>query len=163
MDIKLPEYPDHLRETVSDAEKLQESIIASTPKLEQPMEQIKKEDPRTEKQYTFQLNWTDGRGKVWAGAFTNKILNLREHQMVGVLRARLASGLPIEALDTMTVEINLMVAHMTFSLVKRPDWAKDLQELENVRILQELYQEVLRHEATFLGYRDDQDQSENES
>jgi len=160
MDLK---YPDHLAEqlddTVTDAPRLQKAISESMPTIEQAQKPEKIHDPRQEKQYTFQLDWEDGRGKHWRGTFTNKILNLREHQMVGVMRARLANGLPAESLDTMTSEINLMLSHLTYSLIEKPDWAKDLQNLEDVRIVQELYKEVLQHENTFLGYGSGQAQS----
>lgn len=108
---------------------------------------------KLEREYTWQFSWKDGRGRVWSGQFGNKVLSVRDRQMVGILRARLGAGVPVESLDGMTTEINLMIAHLTYSLTERPAWAKDLAALEDVRVLQEIYMEVADHEATFLGYR----------
>lgn len=140
--------PKHLR--VSDmakhaqeqAERVEQGITAS------PEED---DDPKAEKTYTFQFNWKDSRGRTWKGEFTNEVLTVRQRQLVGVLRAQLANNTPAEALDQMTRELNLMIAHMTFSLVKRPQWAQELTDLTDIRLLQELYEEVLAHEARFLG------------
>ena len=109
-------------------------------------------NPKAQKEYTFNFNWTDGRGKLWRGEFTNKILNIGERSLVGNMRARLAGGLAANALDILAQEINYMLAHLAFSLVTKPDWAKELQELDDVRLLQEIYEEVSSHEVIFLGY-----------
>jgi hypothetical protein len=138
--------PQHLRIPENTGE-LKEEIQK---KVEQPAEEV--ENPRGAREYTFQFSWKDGLGKIWKGEFTNKILSIRDRQMVGVMRARLATGLPAEALDAFTQEVNLMIAHMSFSLIKTPLWAKDLRDLDDVRLLQALYTEVLDHEATFHGY-----------
>lgn len=109
-------------------------------------------DPKAKREYTFDFKWVDGRGKPWEGKFTNTVLNIRDRQLVGVLRAQLANNVPVEALDPLTQEINLIVAHLTFSLSRKPKWADDLNTLDNPRVLQEVYEEVMAHEATFLGY-----------
>ena len=111
----------------------------------------KNDDPKLRKEYHFDFEWTDGRGRLWKGHFANKILDIRNQQLVGVQRARFALGMPIESLDDLTVEINLMAAHMMISLEEKPVWAEDLLALDDVRLLQELYMEVLAHEATFRG------------
>ena len=151
--------PTHLKEAV-DATKGKAELEKQ---LEAPDEEAEKKssknDPKLNKKYPFKFHWKDGRGKVWKGDFVNEVLSIRQRQMVGVLRARMAAGVPIEALDEMTQEINLMVAHLTYSLVERPDWANDLQALDDIRLIQELYGEVLTHEATFLGFREPEAQS----
>lgn len=142
--------PDHLLE----------SLGGSTEELKQEIEGAEKagegtpdlDNPRLQKEYEFDFSWKDGRGKVWAGKFTNKILSIKQQQGVGVMRARFAGDTPVNAQDGFTAELNLMLAHMSFSLTKRPTWAEDLRELDNHRILQELYTEVMAHEASFFGY-----------
>jgi len=109
-------------------------------------------DPKLKEEYAFTMDFTDARGGRHVGDFVNKILSIRERQMAGVMRARLNGALPPESLDPMTDELNLMVSHMAFSLVKRPVWANELRDLNDPAILQELYKEVLSHEATFLGW-----------
>jgi hypothetical protein len=111
-------------------------------------------DPRHQKEYTFEFKWADGRDRVWEGTFTNHVLSVKERSMVGVMRARLSGGQPYDALDPLTQEINLMISHMTFSLAEkdRSGWAKDLREIENLQLLQALYGEVVKHESTFFGW-----------
>lgn len=139
--------PAHLQKVIPESEKDLKSGIGEVKK---PV--VTDNDPKLQKEYTFDFNWKDGRGKVWTGKFTNKVLSIREKQMAGVMRAKLADGLSADALDPLTVEINLMVSHLSYSLIKRPIWADDLLALENVNLLQEIYLEVASHEATFLGY-----------
>jgi len=141
--------PNHLKD-VTEAD-IKAELDQAREKPSEPQENLN--DPKLSKEYPFQFSWTNGRGKIWKGAFTNKILSIRERQMVGVMRARLAAGMPLESLDSMTQEINLMVSHLSFSLTERPEWAKDLLELDDVQLLQEIYMEVLRHEATFRGHQ----------
>lgn len=110
-------------------------------------------NPRLEERYTFEFNHKDQRGKVWKGTFVNKALTLGERQMVGHLRARLNHPYTIEQLDALTNEINLIIAHLTFSLQEKPKWAQDLRSLHQFEVLQALYAEVALHEDIFLGYQ----------
>jgi len=146
MDKNLDELfinPPHLQELKKDiAEKQKPKKVEPDPI----------EDPRAKREYPFHFSWTDGSGKVWEGSFTNRILSIRDRQNVGVMRSRLQAGVPVESLDELTYEINLMVAHMSYSIVKCPDWAEDLLSLTDVRLLQAIYEEVIAHEAFFLGY-----------
>jgi len=119
--------------------------------------------PREEREYTFVISWKDGRGKLWKGTFTNRVLSIRDRQTVGLMRARMAVGVALDSLDSLTSEINLMIAHLSVSLIKRPDWASDLGALDEVRLLQEIYMEVLNHEATFFGYGKNSDASGDKS
>lgn len=108
-------------------------------------------DARDEVEFTFNLDFKDGKGKPWGGKFVNKILSIRDRQLVGIMRARLTGGLPYESMDPLTAEINLMVTHLTQSLLKRPEWAKDLLALTNYEILQAIFEEVDSHESHFHG------------
>jgi hypothetical protein len=110
------------------------------------------DDPMAQRQYTFQLEYFDKLKKRWAGQFTTKILSIRERQLVGALRSRMSGGSSMESLDALTIEINLMLAHLAYSLTERPDWAKELGELEDIGIVQAVYAEVAAHEARFLGW-----------
>lgn len=156
--------PKHLQEEpVLDVQAEKESLERRLPELKsnQTEEATKprQADPRLQKKYPFKFEWKDGRGKVWKGDFVNEVLSIGKRQMAGVLQAKLAAGVPMASLDSLTIEINLMVAHMTYSLVERPEWAQDLLALDDVRLLQELYSEVIAHEATFLGYQQPETES----
>ena len=110
------------------------------------------DDPRGEDEWTFEFEFKDGRGKVWRGTFVNKTLDHRDRQLIGSMRARFSGGMDFNSIDPLTNEINLMIAHMTFSLQKSPKWAEDLRALKNVDLLQALYGRVASHEAFFHGY-----------
>lgn len=137
---------DHLSEHELKAE-----IEQTDPKQEEP--KFDPNDPKAQEEYTFQFKWKDGRGKSWEGEFTDKILSIGSRQMVGALRARF-SNVSFDRLDALTAHINMMIAHLTFSLTKRPEWAKDLRELHNIDLIQAIYDEVASHEATFFGLRE---------
>jgi hypothetical protein len=147
--------PKHLVNLIpDDTEELKKQIEADSPAGD-PAKIPAPENPeklaKSQKEYTFTLNWTDGRGKTWAGKFTSRILSIRDRARVGLMRARLNGGLPVESIDAYTAEINFMVANLAFCLAEKPEWANDLMSLDNVELLQALYKEVASHEATFFG------------
>lgn len=155
-----PEAVDEV-EIPSDDDLKRRVETASVP--EKPKADPDKPDPRGEKKYMFTLEHRDARGKVWTGQFTNKILSIHERQQVGAMRSMLGAGQPIQSLDALTIELNLMVAHMTYSLVEKPDWAENLRSLEDPSVLQAIYTEVDSHESFFLGWGTPQSQSAEKS
>lgn len=146
----LAKPPPHLTNLREDAEAALEAVNAPQEK-EEGAPQPSPPNPKDGREYQFTLSYRDRRGKLWTGEFTSKILTIRERQAVGIMRARLANGLPFESLDALTLELNLMIAHMTFSLTARPKWAEELDKLDDFGVLQAIYQEVASHEAHFLG------------
>lgn len=147
-----PKHLEGIPETEAELKKEVKENSRKTTSLDKK-ETDPEHDPKSYNEYTFDFDWTDGRGKVWKGKFVNKILTIGDKQSVGIMRARLADGLPVESIDPLTQEINLMVSHLAFSLKQRPKWAEDLLALNNVALLQEIYLEVASHEAIFLGYK----------
>jgi len=138
----MSENPSDLKQPKIQPEELKQAV---TPDEKSP-------DTRENREYSFAIHWEDGHGKLWSRTFVNKVPDIGTRQAIGVLRAKLAGNVPVESLDPMTQEINLMIAHLTYSLEKRPEWAENLAEIMDVRLLQAIYSEVLAHEATFLGY-----------
>ena len=138
--------PTHLIPETEEG--LKEEMDESVAKIDETEPET---DPRDAVEYTFNLDFKDGHGKAWQGKFVNRILSIRDRQLVGITRARLAGGLPFESFDSLTAEINLMVAHMTQSLKERPKWAENLLALTNYEILQAIYMEVDSHESHFHG------------
>jgi len=114
-----------------------------------PDESIPNDNPKDRKEYTFQFDWTDARGHRWLGEFTNRILSIRERQRQKVLKAQMSGNVPVQALDADAWTLNEMISHMTISLIKRPDWAKHLDDLLDEVLIEQLYEEVASHEATF--------------
>ncbi len=149
-DIKKTFDQGGLNENPESAEDMKERLDETDLPEERTDETLEKEK-LLQKEYTFLFEWEDGNGKVWKGEFTNQILDIKTQQMVGVMRARMGRGMPIESLPEITNEINLMVAHMTYSLSERPGWAKSLDDLTDIALLQAIYMEVAKHDATFHG------------
>lgn len=133
-----------------------DEVAKEVEKKESAQETARADDPRSEEEYAFELNYLDARGKVWKGRFINKILNEKERRQVGIMRSMLSQGQPYEALDHATRDSCLIHAHLAVSLKDRPEWAKNLDELRDPNIVQEIYEEVFGHENWFLGYTDRQ-------
>lgn len=130
----------------------------ATPKKPDPVV-TPKTNLRSNREYPFWIDWTSPSGKNYQGEFVNRVLSLGDKASAGVLRAKLGGGMPVSSLDDMTIEVNLIIAHLTFSLIKKPDWAADLRSLDELALLQVIYEEVASHEATFFGYIQDKEGS----
>lgn len=136
---------DHLQTSIAEAKQEAEQAVVKA------VDPAPKADPKMLREYLFEFKFTTPGGKVFTGTFTNKILNVREKELVGIMRARLSGGIAYEVLDTFTKELNMMVSHLSISLKEKPDWAKDLLDLDE-EVIHALYAHVAEHEATFRGY-----------
>lgn len=110
-------------------------------------------NPRFRRRYEFDIEYTAANGEQFNGTFVNKVLNFEDQANVGAMRSAMQQGLPIESFDEVTVTRNAKIAHMTYSLVERPDWAKSLGKLDCANLLDLLWKEVQDHESTFHGPR----------
>jgi hypothetical protein len=114
------------------------------------------EDPRDKEEYTFSFDWTNRRGRVYRGRFVNKILSIGDRQAASILAAQFSGGLPLSAVAEDIIDLNAAIAHMSYSLIQKPDWAKDLRTQTDVQLVLELWKEVARHEARFHRLGEDQ-------
>lgn len=145
------ELKDAVQKEIDDADQADADELDETGAVD-PDRAAKEKDPKLEREYTFHLDWRAGpESKRWYGRFTTKILSIQEKLLVGQLRARMARGQPYDSLDPLTQELYLMLATFSVALTGRPEWAKDFGKIDDIRVLQEIYQEVVSHEATFLG------------
>lgn len=152
--------PEHITEQLpADTKELVEEVEEATELKSEKPKVTPTENLKAQREYTFMFDWTSPTGKQYQGAFTNKILNIREQQSVGLARAKLAGGMPADSIDPLTKEINFMISHMTFSLIKSPKWANDLRELTELALIQEIYTEVASHEAIFFGFGETKEDS----
>lgn len=155
-------------QTVTDASKALERITAGPKTDEEREETLQKTVPPEEKvqkigeEHSFNFSYKSG-SREYSGSFKTKILTVRERQAMGLLRAQYAGGIAYEQLDPFTQELNLILAHLGMCLVERPDWAEDLQGLDDENILYKIYEEVVAHEAIFRGRPETQTQSKGES
>lgn len=100
------------------------------------------------KDFTIDISVNEER---FVGTFTNQILTVGQHSMRGSLAASLAVGQPYETLDPYTREWNEKVAHLRVSLVKMPDWFKDIAGILYPELVDAVYVEVAAHERMFRG------------
>jgi hypothetical protein len=107
-------------------------------------------DPRDQESWTFQFDWTDSRGKRFAGRFTNRILTLGLLQRVAAAQAAMQQGQPVESFSPAMLVINNAISHMIFSLTERPAWAKDLTALTSVELVMKLWEKVRSHEDRYF-------------
>lgn len=138
---------DHLK---SDAE-----LRAEVEQKIEPKKEVPKKDPRDEETYPFQFKYEDAKGRKFSGSFTNKILTIQEKMARASLEASFAGGFRDSLDDTQQI-VNLAIAHMTFSLVKRdeqspPKWADNLRSLTDENVILALFEEVSAHEGIFHG------------
>lgn len=128
-------------------------------KEESPEAVVEKlDDPKLKETYDFTIDYTNARGRTWRGPFTNKILDFDDISKVGIIKANMFGGMPIHCFDAYTIDHNEKLAHLTVSLVSRPDWCEGgkLSRLKDKGLLDAIYAEVSSHEVTFLGSETDQ-------
>jgi hypothetical protein len=121
---------------------------------ETPEEEAERlDDPRLAREWEFDFEFTDRRGRKFSGRFKNKILNFAEQAAVDVVRARICGGLPVEAISIDAYNRAMMIAHLNQSLLERPSakWAQKLSDLDDQQLLERLWEKVASHEAVFHG------------
>lgn len=109
-----------------------------------------KPHPMDEREYEFTLNFVDRRKKKWYGVFRTQILSIRQERTRGIFAAKMAGGVPFEALDPSTRGINYMLAHMALCLTAKPAWAEKIEELVELDVLEAIYAEVQAHVAHYF-------------
>ena len=104
---------------------------------------------------TFNVDVTPGQHR-FQGAFTAKKLSIRDISQLGVRKTQLNQGLhydpkaPGQGVDYVTDELNAMIAHLELAIVSAPAWW-NLEEMTDLSILSEVYQEVISFENSFHG------------
>lgn len=99
--------------------------------------------------HTFTLDYTDERGRRWVGEFVCKVLSIKDSIQLGLIKSRLAGGVPVSHLDSDTAYLLEVLAHLTVALVQRPVWANDLMSLYETGVVGAIYAEVASKEARF--------------
>lgn len=144
-DLSHLQTPEELRDEVNKSEELVKKEVAEAKAIA---------DPRSKRVYEFPFKYSLGT-RLLEGEFQNTVPDMKTSRMIGLMRAHLGGGVAYERLDPFSQELFLMVAHLSYSLTKKPAWADDLLALDHT-VLQALYSEVAVHEATFRGLRPDQ-------
>jgi hypothetical protein len=120
------------------------------------LEQARRRREQRAERWTFDFPSPEAKlPPQYAGRFTSVIPTLQARQNIGIMRARLGGGLPFEALDPYTREVNLIVSTLFHVLDREskdfPEWAKNLQAVKHIDVLYALFAEVSSHEETFFG------------
>jgi len=102
-------------------------------------------------QHEFDLGFTDRRGRLWHGKFKCHALTIRDHASIGIIQSRLANGVSVDVLDSFTRQLLLMMATLSVAVDEAPDWAKDIEKIHDVDVLNAIYEEVVAHEVRFHG------------
>lgn len=109
---------------------------------------------------TFQIKYKNpDTGEVTTGQFTTKRLSVRDRGQIGVKKSQLNGGMYCvrddannptgQGIDEDTDYLNGMLAHLEICLIQRPDWW-NLDELADLGLVQEVYQEVVDFEVSFF-------------
>lgn len=120
-------------------------------------------DDEVSKTHTFEIDYQGPRGQRYPGAFETQALTIRQKRAVKTIKAQLAGGVPVSALDADAWELNEMLAWLSIALTKRPKWARDLESHYDENVIRAIYKEVLDHEDRFHGRGLDQDVGEEPS
>jgi hypothetical protein len=117
-----------------------------------PSAPVAVDDPRTQEEYSFHVEFKAANGQEFAGSFTNRILTPQLALDRGLLMTQMAAGVPFSMMDDETVEYFRAAAHMQLSLVKTPEWwSLGREGVSNMTLFNKVYGEVVAHEVTFLG------------
>lgn len=144
--------PTHLQPaTVEDAKEAVEAVAAQAKVSPEDAKRKKMQ----EKKYPFAFDFTATNGKKYEGSFTSVIPDMKTRGSIGIYRSQLAGGMPFSSIDPVTSERFFVLAHLTFMLESAtlPEWAKNLEAIDDPEVLFALWSEVQAHETTFLGRR----------
>ena len=103
----------------------------------------------------------------YMGTFTCKKLTIRDLSRLGLRKAELCGGHSYnpdtgKGVDPGTAFLNEMIAHCEIALVSKPEWF-DPENLTDIGLLSEVYQEVADFEANFRGGKPKTDRSGTDS
>ena len=127
------------------------SVTTGDGSLPPPPAPVRAKVPRM-KDFSIDVTYN---GERFVGPFTNSILTVGQHIQRGAGAAILGGGQPYEALDPYTRAYNEKVAHLNLSLVKRPDWFRDIAGILYPELIDAVYEEVAAHERSFRGLDQD--------
>lgn len=101
------------------------------------------------KTYTFEKTISIGNEKK-TGTFIAKYIGVAGRLRIGTIRAKLLEGAPSQSVDTLTDDIAYMIAYLTVTLTKTPDWWS-YDEIDEVEDLKDMYLEVYNFIQSFRG------------
>lgn len=113
------------------------------------------------KTYTFEKE-VDVEGVKRKGTFTVKYMGVAARLRLGTIRAKLLEGAPSQSVDPLTDDIAYMIAYLTVSLVKAPNWW-DYDKIDDVGDLRGVYMEAYKFMRSFRGQNEQSTNAGNSS
>lgn len=117
--------------------------------------------------HTFAIDFTSEiDNKRYLGEFTVKRMSISDFAALGVRKSQLNGGMhhdekhPGMGVDADTDEINAILAHLDICIKKAPDWW-NLNEIADVQLVYNLYQEVMNFENSFRGFTNNDDSGDD--
>lgn len=108
---------------------------------------------RESKTYSFEKTLQIG-GESKTGTFTAKYMGIGARLRLGSIRAKLLDGAPNQSVDQMTDDIAYMIAYLTVTLTKKPNWF-NFDELDEYSELRDLYMEVYNFMQNFRAQNEE--------
>jgi hypothetical protein len=112
---------------------------------------------------TFPIDYTSEVDDVrYKGNFTTKRMSIADLATLGVRKAQLNGGMhhdpdnPGHGVDEHTDNFNSMISHLELALVEVPQWW-DLEKITDHDLISLVFEEVTKHEHSFLRSKDDDD------
>ena len=123
-------------------------------------------------QKTFVVKYKTSEGQILEGQFTTKRLSIMDRSTMGVRKSQLCGGMYCvtddkgkatgQGIDENVDYLNTMIAHLEVALVQKPQWF-DLEEIDEMGVLQEVYNEVVSFAVSFFRPDDGGDSQGNGS
>lgn len=112
----------------------------------------------TSERYQYHLRVETSYGKVYEGAFVNKILTGNEKMRAAEIAARLRGGMAFEAVEPNRANYTEQIGWLLCSLDRdnMPSWAKDLGAIVDDEVIGALYEKAREHEKIFRRPRANQ-------
>lgn len=99
--------------------------------------------------YPFDISWKDPSGKLWLGSFVSRVPSIGQ-QIDIAKRVAVRAHTPGDAkLPDDVNDLIYTVAYLEVALTERPDWARDIEAIPYVELLNELGQEATQHLTRF--------------
>lgn len=103
---------------------------------------------KEDREYRF---FFKGPTKALSGWFTHRVPSIHDRQRIAIILSNVQGGQPWSSFPPDVRLSNRALAYCSVCMIKRPDWADNLQELVDARVVVGLWEEGVAHGATFLG------------
>lgn len=119
------------------------------PHLAAAIKDAQSSSPASSRDRSFQYSWTDPSGHVWSGNFASRVPSIGAQIDIAKAVARRSANGSDSPVTGDVADLIYTIAYLDAALVQRPDWAKDLESLPYVEIVNGLAEEATAHLQAF--------------